>query len=197
MSQNDNLSPLLVVLRDLVEWLKASHTPGVVIGGVAASVLGRPRFTQDVDALVLLDNNDWAEFLSSGTQLGFVTRISNALDFATKNRILLLRHESSGIDVDISLGVLPFEEEAVSSAMWVEVGGVKIPLPPPEDLIIMKAVARRPRDIVDIESIMDANPNLNVGRIKMWVREFSSVLEMPEILTDLEAILSHKRKKKL
>jgi len=36
-----------------------------------------------------------------------------------------------------------------------------------------------------------------VGRIKMWVREFSSVLEMPEILTDLEAILSHKRKKKL
>ncbi|OHE58810.1 MAG: hypothetical protein A2Z47_10085 [Thermodesulfovibrio sp. RBG_19FT_COMBO_42_12] len=63
MSQDEHIAPLLVVLRDLVAWLEAGQTSGVVIGGVAVSIIGRPRFTQDVDALVLLDNSAWAEFL--------------------------------------------------------------------------------------------------------------------------------------
>jgi len=196
MSQDEHIAPLLVVLRDLVAWLEAGQTSGVVIGGVAVSIIGRPRFTQDVDALVLLDNSAWAEFLSSGKQFGFVSRISGALDFAMKNRVLLLCHETSGINVDISFGALPFEEEAVRRAEWVDVGGVRIPLPPPEDLMIMKAIARRPRDIADIESILDANPGMNLERVRMWVREFSSTLEMPEILNDLEAILSRKGNRK-
>lgn len=79
MSQNEPLAPLLIVLRDLVAWLRAKQTPGIVIGGVAASVLGRPRFTQDVDALILLDNVAWAEFLFTGTRFGFVSRISDIL----------------------------------------------------------------------------------------------------------------------
>lgn len=194
MSHDEHLAPLLVVLRDLVAWLQAGQTPCIVIGGVAASVLGRPRFTRDVDALVLIDQTAWAEFLSTGTRFGFVSRISDALSFAVRNRVLLLRHEPGGIDVDISFGALPFEEEAVSRAVWVEVGGIKFPLPPAEDLIIMKAIAHRPRDIADIESILDANQNLNLERIRMWVREFSSTLEMPEILNDLETILSRKLK---
>ncbi|OHE58811.1 MAG: hypothetical protein A2Z47_10090 [Thermodesulfovibrio sp. RBG_19FT_COMBO_42_12] len=60
----------------------------------------------------------------------------------------------------------------------------------------MKAIARRPRDIADIESILDANPGMNLERVRMWVREFSSTLEMPEILNDLETILSRKGNRK-
>ena len=43
---------LLAALADLVKWLDVTKAPSMVIGGVAASVLGRPRLTQDVDALV-------------------------------------------------------------------------------------------------------------------------------------------------
>jgi hypothetical protein len=49
------LVPLLAALRDLVAWFQDAPTPGMVIGGVAASLLGRPRVTRDIDALVLLD----------------------------------------------------------------------------------------------------------------------------------------------
>jgi hypothetical protein len=53
----------------------------------------------------------------------------------------------------------------------------------------MKAIAGRGRDIMDIENIIQANPNLDVDRIRRCVREFSAVLEMPEIHDALEKLL--------
>lgn len=46
------LAPLLSVLHDLVSWFHNFNVQGLVIGGVAASLLGRPRITHDVDALI-------------------------------------------------------------------------------------------------------------------------------------------------
>ena len=195
MSKIETLGPLLSALRDLVAWLKAKRVEGLIIGGVAASILGRPRVTRDVDVLVLLDEKDWGEFLSAGTEFGFVARVTDPLDFAKKAKVLLIRHEPSGIDVDVTFGVLPFEKEAITNAVWVNIRGVRLPLPNAEDLIIMKAVAHRPRDLADIESIMDAHPNLNLRKIRRWVKEFSTAIEMPDILNDLEKILTRRRKR--
>lgn len=188
------LAPLLVALRDLMRWFEKSEVPGIVIGGVAASVLGRPRFTRDVDALVLLDPEHWKNFLESGERCGFAARRPDALRFASRTRVLLVRHQSSGIDVDISFGALPFEEECLSRGKWKEVGGIRVKLPAPEDLIIMKAVAHRPRDLEDIDAILGAHPNLNVERVRHWVREFGAVLEMPELVRDLDKLLQRHRR---
>lgn len=38
-------APLLAALADLVKWLDDAKMPSMIIGGVAASVLGRPRLT--------------------------------------------------------------------------------------------------------------------------------------------------------
>lgn len=189
-------APLLAALGDLSAWLLTTGVSGAVIGGVAASLLGRPRLTRDVDAMVLLDEGKWPAFLATGEGLGFMPRLSDALVFARKARVLLVRHEPSGIDVDVAFGGLPFEEEAIARAKWVEVGGIRIPLPTTEDLIIMKAVAHRPRDISDIEALLDVHPKLDTRRIGRWVREFSVALDMPEILRDLKALLAKRRKKK-
>jgi hypothetical protein len=182
-------------LRDLVAWLQAGPFPGIVIGGVAASLLGRPRATRDVDAVVLLDEGRWEEFLAAGKQFGFVPRVTDALTFARESRVLLLRHEPTGISADISCGALPFEEEAIARALSVAVSGISVPLPTPEDLIIMKAVAHRPRDLADIESVLDAHPKLNLRRIRRWVREFAALLDMPEVLEDVENLLKQRQKR--
>jgi predicted nucleotidyltransferase len=194
MPEPPDLTPLLAVLRDLVAWFKAKKIPGVVIGGLAASLLGRPRLTRDVDALVLMDEGHWAEFMAAGVEHGFSPRRDDALAFAQETRVLLVRHQETGIDVDIVFGSLPFEKEAVARATWVELGGVQAPLPLPEDLIIMKAVAHRPQDLADIEAILAAHPKLNLRRVRRWVREFAAVLSMPEILNDLEVLLSQRKK---
>ena len=196
MSKIETLVPLLSALRDLVAWLKAKRGEGLIIGGVAASILGRPRVTRDVDALVLIYEKDWDGFLTAGSKFGFVTRITNPHDFARKAKVLLVRHEPSGIDVDVTFGALPLEKEAITNAVCVDIRGVRLPLPTAEDLIIMKAVAHRPRDLADIESIIDAHKKLNLRRIRRWVREFSAVVEMPEIFNDLEKILVRGPKRK-
>lgn len=168
----------------------------MVIGGVAASILGRPRATRDVDAVILLDQGEWETFLAAGARFGFRPRRPDSLALAKQARIFLVRHEASGIDADIALGALPFEHEAIDRAVWIEVGGVRIPLPSPEDLIVMKAVARRSRDLADIEAILDAHPKLDLRRIRRWLREFSSTLDTPGILKGFESILTQKRAKK-
>jgi hypothetical protein len=56
---------LLAALADLMKWLDATNMPSMVIGGVAASVLGRPRLTQDVDALAILPEGEWANAVST------------------------------------------------------------------------------------------------------------------------------------
>jgi hypothetical protein len=41
-------------LRDLLAWWKQARVRGMIIGGLAVSLLGRPRTTRDVDAVILL-----------------------------------------------------------------------------------------------------------------------------------------------
>jgi len=195
MSKKELLSPLLEALRDLVRWLESEHVPGVVVGGVAASILGRPRMTRDIDALVLLEEEYWDKFLVDGAKFGFTPRLTDCLNFAKKSRVLLIRHKPSGIDVDITFGALAFEKDAIARAVWFDMEKIRLPLPTPDDLIVMKAIAHRPRDLADIESILDAHPKLNLRRVRRWVKEFSRAIEMPEILNDLENILERKRKR--
>jgi hypothetical protein len=55
MSIDRHLGTLTSALGDVMRWMTDEEIPGVVIGGVACSILGGPRMTRDVDALVLGD----------------------------------------------------------------------------------------------------------------------------------------------
>jgi hypothetical protein len=103
----------------------------MIIGGVAASILGRPRLTQDVEALVLLPDDKWQG----------------------------LHHRASGVDLDITLGGLQFERTAIAMSVQHNVGGLLVRLPRIEDLLVMKAVARRPKDMEDMRNLLSAHPD--------------------------------------
>jgi len=188
------LRALRDALRDLMAWFDAEGIAGVLIGGVAAGLLGRPRITDDIDAVVLVDLAEAPSLLASAERNGFDARMDDALAFAARSRVLLLIHRSSGIEVDISFGILPFETRMVARARVDEVAGIKLRYPIPEDAIISKALPRRAKDIADIEHILEANPDVDFDEIRAAVREFAEVLEMPEILTDLDEILRRHRR---
>lgn len=67
--------------------------------------------------------------------------------------MILVRHVPTGIEVDLVCAGLPFEEQVITRAVQLDVAGVLMPLPTPEDLIVMRAVAGRPRDRLDVESV--------------------------------------------
>ncbi|MGH9835680.1 MAG: nucleotidyltransferase [Blastocatellia bacterium] len=76
-----------------------------------------------------------------------------------------------------------------SRARTLTIGSLKLRVATPEDLIIMKAVAHRLRDIADIEAILNVERNLDLARIRYWVSQFAGALEMPELVDDLERVL--------
>jgi hypothetical protein len=185
-----SLEPLLAPVQALQRLIEHFDDKGVIIGGVAASLLGQPRLTADADALLLLSIDDVPRLLNQAQSEGLVPRLSDVETFARRHRVVLLRHEESGIDVDIALGLLPFEVETVERSQMFTAGMISIRLPTPEDLIILKAVAHRPQDMLDIESIVANQSALDQDRIRFWVQQFADLLQMPELWNDLQKILS-------
>ena len=183
------IGPLLSPLAAVQRLLERFGNQGVIIGGVAASMLGTPRLTADVDAVLLLSVGRLPKLLEVAAELGLVPRIANAELFARRNRVVLLRHAESGISVDVSLGMLPFEEEVVARSIVHRIGDIELRLPTPEDLIVLKAVAHRPKDLLDIAEIFKSHPDLDRARIEGWVREFAAALEMPELWEDITPLL--------
>jgi predicted nucleotidyltransferase len=185
----ESITPLLAPIQALQSLLSKFNDQGVIIGGVAASLLGVPRFTADLDAVFLLGFEDIPQLLNEAASRGIEPRISDPISFARKSRVLLLRHTKSGIDIDLSLGVLPFEVEMVERSRMVEIGSIQLRLPAPEDLIIMKAIAHRPKDLIDIQSISASTSNLDKERIQYWVEQFGEALDMPGLWMEISKLL--------
>lgn len=189
MSETAPLTPLQVAIQALNALLAQARIPHTFVGGVAASLLGRPRFTRDVDVLVRLDEGQWPDLIQTALQFGFKARRADALAFAARSRVLLLRHEATGIDVDVLLALLPIEESFIERSGASVHGGLSLRLPTPEDLIIMKSVSRRPNDQADIASIIDAHPNLDRAFLLDSVAGIAASMEDPAILEDLRRAL--------
>lgn len=183
------IAPLLEPLAALQRLIIQFDNQGVIIGGIAASLLGQPRFTADLDAVILLSTSDLPRLIEVAAQEGMVGRIVDAEFFARQNRVLLLKHESSGIKIDISLGILPFEAEMIERGQEISVGNIQLRLPTPEDLIIMKAVAHRSKDLADIKAIAASHPNLGIERIRFWVEQFGEALDLPDLWKMISPLL--------
>jgi predicted nucleotidyltransferase len=189
MKLDNSLEPFRAAIESLQRLLDQFNNRGVIIGGIAVGFLGKPRFTADVDAMFLLSTQDIPKFLELANAENIRPRIQNAEEFARKNRVLLLRHVPTETDIDISLGILPFEEEMVERGSIKSFANLSLRLPTPEDLIIMKAIAHRPKDLEDIRTIADKYPDLDIKRIERWVKEFGEVLETPELWEMIKSLL--------
>ena len=188
-SSPESLTPLLAPLQALQNLLSLFDNQGVIIGGIAASLLGTPRYTVDLDAVFLLSIEDVPRLLQLAAEQGIEPRIADPIEFARKSRVLLLRHVASGVDIDLSLGILPFEIEMVARSKLFEIGPIQLRLPTPEDLIILKAVAHRSKDLEDIKAIAAGYPDLDQVRIQFWAEQFGDALELPELWSTIRQLL--------
>jgi hypothetical protein len=188
-------SSLLAPLADLGKWLAAIPADAIIVGGIAVSLLSRPRFTQDIDALVILADTEWERAITIAAAHGIVPRIDNALEFAQRARVLLLKHSASAIDIDIIFGGLPFEHRAVAQARVQVVDGVSVKLPRVEDLLIMKAVAHRPQDMLDVDALLGAHPAADLEPVRQWIREFATAAAMSELLVDFDKAVERRSKR--
>src|SRR3972149_6690355 len=99
MSQPDTIQPFFEPLESLQRLLSRFDDRGVIIGGTAASILGKARYTEDLDAMFLLSVQDIPRLLKAAKEEGIEPRIENVVEFAKKTRVMLLRHVISNTNI--------------------------------------------------------------------------------------------------
>ena len=175
------MNPLFDAARELLDTLDALGFRSCLIGGLVVQRWGEPRFTQDVDATVLAEYGRERPVID-GLLSRFAVRRPDAADFALEHRVLLLK-ASNGVDLDVSLAASGFEAEVLDRATPYEFeAGIQLRTCSAEDLIVYKAVAGRPRDLSDIETVVIRQARrLDVERVRAWLREFGELKEDPDI----------------
>jgi len=180
-----------VAIAALVEALDQHPQDYAIIGGLAAIRLGVPRFTADIDLVFDAQRVRPSALLAELAAVGIVPRIPNAEAFAEQSQVLLLRHQTSDLPIDISLGWLPFEREALDRAIPQSFGGASARVITAEDLVIFKAIASRPRDLDDIRKLLQLHSaEIDLQRVRHWVNEFCLVLEDFDRARRFEALVA-------
>jgi len=176
------MDPLIDALRRLKEFLEAHGIPYMVIGGVANSVWGQPRYTHDVDLKISLGEQRIAEFAALLSQ-HFRFRYPDGATFAQRTYVLMI-NVTEEVPADLAVGFLPYEIEAIARVVPTDVGGVVVPICTAEDLIIHKAIAAREKDWIDIEGILTRQRGrLDQEYILNWLDQFAKALDRQEIMT--------------
>ncbi len=158
------------------------------IGGIAVIRWGEPRFTRDADMTLLTGFSGEEHFIET-LLAEYRARRPDLREFALRQRVLLLEH-GSGIPFDVALGGLPFEENSVGRASnWTTQDGGDLTTCSAEDLIVHKAFAARPKDWIDLESVVvRQGRKLDIEQIWRELRPLVALKEEPEILARLQKI---------
>jgi hypothetical protein len=136
--------------------LFATHRlKAALIGGLAASVRGRVRVTEDIDIVVDCDIEKAIELLASLDTSVFRPFVDDADSIVRQHYILPIQDCVNQIRIDLAVGASGFEKMVVDRAVAVE--GSTIPIASAEDLLLMKLMAHRPRDLSDIQGIVSSN----------------------------------------
>ncbi len=158
-----------------------------IIGGVALQVWGENRLTLDVDLTLFAGFGDEENYIDQLIE-EFPSRISDAREFALLRRVILLE-SPGGIGFDISLGAFDFEALMVERSVYVEfLPGLTLKVCTAEDLIVSKAFAARPKDWIDIESILIKQSELDWDYILRQLTPLAELKEAPEILENLSSV---------
>jgi hypothetical protein len=183
------MNELFKAAKEVTDFMAEREWRFCLIGGLAVVCWGEVRFTQDADISLLTGYGSEALFAKPLLER-FAGRLSNTLEFALRNRVLLLR-TGSGVPIDISFSALPFEVEMLERAVPFEFeADCSLPVCTAEDLFVMKLFASRPKDLIDAESIaVRQRGKLDTGYVMRHLKELSELKEEPAILIHAIRIL--------
>jgi hypothetical protein len=175
-------------LEALSRGLTATGAPWMIIGGIAVIARGVRRFTTDIDAAVRGDAISVARLVKVLAAHRIVPRIAGAQAFARENLVLLMRHEPTGVDLDVSLAWSAFEFDALDASTSTAFGRVTVPMSTPADLIVFKAIAGRPRDLEDAAALLALYPDIDLAHTRARIAALAALALAPELVTAFDAM---------
>jgi hypothetical protein len=148
--------PLQTTLADATGFLVSEGISYALIGGMAASLRGQSRTTADVDLVIDTDVSEALVLITRLERSAFRPLFDNVAEVVERSFILPLRHRTTNIKVDMSLGLSGFEQKLIGRAEPLDISGTTVSVVTAEDLLIMKILAGRPQDTQDARGIVAA-----------------------------------------
>lgn len=167
-----------LLLEKIARTLDKARIPYMVIGGQAVLLHGEPRLTRDIDITLGITPEQLDRVLSVLDETG-LRALADPEDFTRRTMVLPCQDPDTDIRVDFLFAFSPYEMQAMEHARPVQMGPTRVRFATPEDLIIHKLVAGRPRDLEDARSVLLKNRGLDTRYIRRWLKEFSTALKQP------------------
>lgn len=151
-------STLLDALIAIGEHLRRHRRPWCVVGGIAASFWGEPRFTKDLDVVVLASGDDDATdvlraLLRAGWQLDVLLEHAHSGQLATARLF-----DARGQRIDVLFSTCGIEAEILHAATLEAVlPDMVVPMVRPGHLVAMKLLSirdARAQDAIDLSHLI-------------------------------------------
>lgn len=96
-------------------------------------------------------------------------------------------HEASGLPADLVIAGPGLEEAFLQRAIIHEIEGVSVPVAAPEDIVVMKILAARPKDLEDVVSILTAqDERFDMGLTRSVIRQLEDALGQSDLVPQLD-----------
>lgn len=185
-------NPVVKALWEIVESLESKQINYAVMGGLAVRALAIPRPTNDVDLTIQCTEVELPNLLrsweSEAIQVpeiylnGWLDRVGGMPLVKLKTRI----NSDYTVDLDIFLCETPFQQSLLARRIKAEIGdGRSLWVVSPEDLVLLKLIANRPRDLVDVTDLLFIQGQLDESYMQLWAARLgitdrlNTVLEKP------------------
>jgi hypothetical protein len=147
----------------------------VIMGGLAVRAYAIPRATEDVDFTLALGGERLVEFLRAlqsedfevpePYQKGWVDEVKGLKLVKVKRYVV-----GRTVDVDLFLADSEYQDEVLRRKCLADVEGRRYWIASPEDLILLKLVAGRPRDLIDVADILFTQGESDVKYMQHWAK---------------------------
>ncbi|MCF8111923.1 MAG: nucleotidyltransferase [Desulfobacteraceae bacterium] len=172
-------------LGDIAALFEKHRIEYMVIGGLANAKWGQPRATLDIDITLWVSDSEIKNLISL-LKGSYTLLVDKPFEFIRDTRVLPLKdHQNQRID--LIFGALPFERQAIERSLKVEIGNTAVNFCTPEDLILLKIISDRPRDLEDVQGILRfRKETLDYNYLEPRIQDLANLLDRPDILSQWE-----------
>lgn len=129
----------------------------VLIGGIATSLLAKPRATYDIDGIISLAEEEIGDFLILIKKSGFKFDIKKPVKFIEGLPFITFYYPSYKTYIDLFIAKNEFQRQLIRRAKRVRLKRLSLYIISPEDLILIKLQTARHKDIEDAREIILQN----------------------------------------
>lgn len=182
-----SLPAVLDALRQAV----ADARSFAVIGAVARNAWAPPRATTDLDLTAAATPEVLLAIEAALVPLGYARVREQRTDPNDSLPDIVIFRSDHAVprQVDVLVAKTAFEEEALRRAVAVDVAGAPIMVVTPEDLVVYKLIAARPRDRDDVRAVARTQARsgrpLNWSYVESWAADWGITDRVAEARREL------------